>query len=253
MARRRGHGRWLRWLAGLALLVLLVAVVLVAGAGPGYRLGLISLGTAFELLRYGVFAALGAAALGLISLGAAIRRRRLMPGLVGFAVLLGTVGLLAIPFLHWQQARQVPPIHDITTDPDDPPAFEALAEARRQAPNALAYPGEEVARQQRQAYPDIQPLLLDAPLADVFAAAEAEVLAFGWEPAESSEYHRLEATAVTTWFGFQDDVVIRLREEDDKVRVDMRSASRIGRSDLGTNAARIRAYLDALERHVDAD
>ncbi|MDR9438110.1 MAG: DUF1499 domain-containing protein [Halomonas sp.] len=106
---------------------------------------------------------------------------------------------------------------------EDPPAFAALVEAREAAPNAVDYPGEATARQQREAYPAIRPLLLDAPLPDVLAAAEAEARAAGWEITAVDDT-RIEATATTTWFGFKDDVVIRLSETSDGVRVDMRSA-----------------------------
>lgn len=252
MRRQRKPGRVLKAVAVLALLLVVAGAIMVAGAGPAHRLGLLELGSAFDLLRNGAMATLAAAGLALLTLGAAIWRRRLAPGVISVIVLAGTAALLAIPMLHWQQAQQVPPIHDITTDTDDPPAFESLVDAREAAPNAVDYPGEEVARLQRDAYPDIQPIYLDASLASVHEAAEAEALAFGWELADSNT-DRIEATATTTWFGFKDDVVIRLQETDNGVRVDMRSASRVGRSDIGTNAARIRDYLDALERRLDDD
>jgi uncharacterized protein (DUF1499 family) len=249
MQRTRRSGRLSRTAAILALIVLGLAAVLVAGSGPAYRSGLLALGEAFGVLRYGVLAAAGAGGLGLIILITTLWHRRPGPALTGGLVVAGSMVLVSIPVLHWQQAQKMPPIHDITTDTRDPPAFEALVAAREAAPNAVGYPGEGTARQQRLAYPDIGPLQLQAPLSRVLEAAEAEVLAFGWEVAAVTG-DRIEATATTLWFGFRDDVVIRLREEDDGVRVDMRSASRVGRSDVGTNAARIRAYLDALERRV---
>lgn len=250
MARRKGTGKVLRIAALFALILLIVAALLVVGSGPAYRVGLLDLGDAFTMLRRGIMVAFAAAGLGLITLIAAFWRGRLFPAVTGAVAIAGTVALLAIPFVHWQQAQQVPPIHDITTDTENPPAFEALVSAREEAPNAVDYPGEETARQQHDAYPDIEPLYLNASLATVREAAETEVLAFGWEVVDVAE-HRIEATATTTWFGFQDDVVLRLTEEEEGVRVDMRSASRIGRSDLGTNAARIRAYLDALGRRLE--
>ena len=233
----------------LAVLAAVTALVLTAGAGPGYRLGIVELGDAFTALRYGTVAAFVAAAAGLAGLLAAARQRRFVPGLLATGMIVIGLGLSVVPILHWQQARHAPPIHDITTDTGNPPAFRALAGAREEAPNAVDYPGESTARQQREAYPDIRPTYFDADLAAVRDAAEATVLGFGWDVASVEESH-IEATATTIWFGFQDDVVVRLREESDQVRVDVRSASRLGRGDAGANAGRIRAFLDALEREI---
>lgn len=235
-------------LAGGILAIL--AALSMAGAGPAYRAGLLALGDAFSMLRYGAFVALGAAGLGVVGLVMAAFTRRALPALLGGLVILAGLVLVAVPWMQLQQAQTVPPIHDITTDLQDPPAFEALVAAREAAPNAVHYPGEATARQQREAYPDIQPLVLDAPLDEVLAAAEAAARDAGWEVAAVGDA-RLEATATTTWFGFKDDVVIRLTETPDGVRVDMRSASRLGASDVGTNAARIRAFLEALTERLE--
>jgi len=148
-----------------------------------------------------------------------------------------------------QRAQTVPPIHDITTDMDNPPAFVALARAREAAPNAVDYPGIETARQQRASYPMLQPLTLAAPMAQVEAAARNLITARSWQLAKISPT-TLEATATTRWFGFKDDVVIRLTDTSDGVRVDMRSASRLGKSDLGTNAERIQDFLEDLQHAV---
>ena len=246
-----GHrGAGLAFKAALAggILALLAALSLM-GAGPAYRAGLLSLGDAFSMLRYGAFIALGAAGLGLVGLVIAAFTRRGLPALLGGLVILAGLVLVAVPWMQLQQARTVPPIHDITTDMQDPPAFDALATDREAAPNAVDYPGETTARQQREAYPDIQPRVIDAPLPEVLAAAEAETRDAGWEIVAVDDA-RLEATATTTWFGFKDDVVIRLTETSDGVRVDMRSASRLGSSDVGTNAARIRTFLDDLAQRL---
>ncbi len=243
--------------AGLAFKVALAGGILailaalsMAGAGPVYRAGLLALGDAFSVLRYAAFIALGAAGLGLVGLLIAAFTRRALPALLCALVILAGLVLVAVPWMQLQQARTVPPIHDITTDMQDPPAFEALVEAREAAPNAVDYPGEATARQQREAYPAIRPLMLDAPLPEVLAAAEAAARDAGWEIAAVGEA-RLEATDTTTWFGFKDDVVIRLTETPNGVRIDMRSASRLGRSDVGTNAARIRAFLADLAQRLE--
>jgi hypothetical protein len=141
-----------------------------------------------------------------------------------------------------------PSIHDITTDPDDPPAFVALL-ARRHG-RWVSRPesdGPTAAAAQRRAYPDIQPLIVGAPLARVFAAALAAARGMGWEVvAHNRDAGRIEAIATTRLMRFKDDVVVRLREDRAGTRVDVRSKSRLGRGDLGTNARRIRRYLAAL-------
>jgi uncharacterized protein (DUF1499 family) len=142
----------------------------------------------------------------------------------------------------------VPPIHDITTDPDDPPAFEAILPLRAGAPNPATYGGPAVAALQRTGYPDIAPA--DYPVAPMaaFEAALATAQAMDWTIVATDEAEaRIEATDRTLWFGFVDDVVIRVRATDAGSRIDVRSTSRLGVSDVGTNATRVRAYLARLE------
>ncbi|MFG6157689.1 DUF1499 domain-containing protein [Halomonas sp. 1390] len=245
---RKGQGVAFKVAIAGGILAALAALSM-AGAGPAYRLEMLSLGEAFGLLRYGALVALGAAGLGAVGLLIAAFTRRGLPALLAALVILAGLALVAVPWQQLQQARTVPPIHDITTDLEDPPAFEALAEARQAAPNAVAYPGETTAKQQREGYPALGPLTLEASLSEAQAAAEAVAREAGWEIAAVRD-DGLEATDTTFWFGFKDDVVIRLSETDDGVRVDMRSASRLGTSDVGTNAARIRSTLAALESRV---
>ncbi|MBS9403593.1 DUF1499 domain-containing protein [Halomonas sp. TRM85114] len=246
------RGKWLAFrITLIGVILAAVAALSMAGAGPAYRTELLSLGDAFSMLRYGAYIAIGAAAVGLVALIIAALYRRLRPALLSALVIIASLTMVAVPWMHLQRAQSVPPIHDITTDTNDPPAFETLAAAREAAPNAVAYPGEATARQQRESYPDIQSWEIDAPLPHVLEAAEAEAREAGWEIASVTD-DTIEATATTTWFGFKDDVVIRLSETSDGVRVDMRSASRLGGSDVGTNAARIRAYLAALAQRVES-
>jgi len=246
--RPRG-GRWPTAPAWLGVLLVAAAALLMGGAGPAHRLGLLPLGTAFDLLRLGAYLGVGAAALGLLTLVIASLCRRWRPAFVGLLVIALVAAMMAVPWQLMQRAQAVPPIHDITTDMADPPAFEALAAAREAAPNAVDYPGERFASQQRLAYPGLRPLVVDRPLDEVMAAAEAEARERGWAIATVEETH-LEATATTRWFGFEDDVAVRLTEQADGVRVDVRSASRLGRSDLGTNAARIHTFLTDLEARL---
>ncbi|MDN3524701.1 DUF1499 domain-containing protein [Halomonas sabkhae] len=248
--RPRG-GRWPVMFAWLGVLLLVVALIMMAMAGPAYRLEWLSLADSFNLLRKGAHLAVGAGVLGLLTFMVAGLCRRWRPALAGMLVILTVAAAVALPAHKMQLARSVPPIHDITTDMTEPPAFQALAEARREAPNALAYPGDATADQQRAAYPELAPLLLDASVSQVMSAVEAAAREQGWEIAEATAT-RLEATATTRWFGFEDDIVVRLSETPEGVRVDMRSASRLGRSDLGTNAARIQAFLESIQGRIPA-
>ena len=239
--------RLARALPGVALLLAGLAGAGGLLAGPGYRFDWWDLGPAFTLLQWGAKLGAVTVVVSVVALIAGLARRSRRH--VGLAALALVVALTAfgIPWRMQAQARRAPPIHDVTTDPDDPPAFVAVVARRQGARNPVEYGGLAVAAQQRQAFPDIGPLDLAVPVERAFAAAEAAARALGWEivaavPAEG----RLEATATTPWFGFKDDVVVRVRARGAGSRVDVRSVSRIGVGDLGVNAARVRAFLGRL-------
>jgi len=229
-------GFWLAVLCGLGLVT----------SGLGYRWGWWGLRAAFTLLRwsaYGGVVAGVASLLGLI-LGWVGYGRGARLGLMGLVVSLVVVGM---PWTQLRRARRVPSIHDITTDTQNPPAFVAVLPLRATAPNKADYGGPEVAAKQRAAYPDIQPTLLALAPAEAFQRALAAARDMGWAiVATDSAAGRIEATATTFWYGFKDDVVIRLTPSDHGTRIDVRSESRVGGSDIGTNARRIREYLKRL-------
>jgi len=139
-----------------------------------------------------------------------------------------------------------PRIHDISTDLNNPPTYKAVLTARSASANSLAF-SEEVASQQRQAYPDIQPLLLKQSSQQVFDRALSLVQRRNWTVLRQDKTAgEIEAVEETTLFGFKDDVIIRIAEVEDGSRVDMRSASRVGQSDLGANRERINKFLQEL-------
>lgn len=253
--RRRAMVRLLLW---IGLVLALGAGVLAALAGLGHRWGWWGIRDGFDLLHWSVYTALASLAFSSVGFLAAslLRRWRLMLAAVPGLVLAAAVA--AVPLIHIQKGENAPPIHDITTDTDEPPAFIALREAREAAPNAVDYPGESTARVQAQAYPDIAPLVVAAPKLTVFDAALAEAEAQGWHIASAElEEGRIEAVATTFWFGFKDDVVVRVRaiereSEPAATRIDARSASRVGVGDMGTNARRVRTYLRELSDRLDA-
>ena len=236
---------------GIAVLGFLLAVVAALAAmlaGLGTRWGWWEFPFGFQVLRWGVYAAIGGAALSLLGVIFSLRD----PGRGG--VVLAFLGLaigLVTAYVPWQWRRtadRVPPIHDITTDLDDPPPFEAVLPLRAEAANPSEYGGDSIAAQQREGYPELGPLVLEAPPGEVFPLALDTARDMGWEVVDSDRGQgRIEATDTTFWFGFKDDVVVRITERPEGgTRVDVRSVSRVGRSDVGTNAARIREFLDRL-------
>lgn len=219
-----------------------IAALLLALAGPLTRLGVWDFRTGFGMLKWAAYLGIAALVLAFAAL-AVTRPRRLALGPVAAAIVLAGVAV-GVPRAFRRAAQRVPPIHDITTDTADPPAFVAVLPLRAKAPNGSAYGGDSVAAQQRAAYPDVVPLRVAAPPAVAFARAAAAARAMGWDiVATDPAAGRVEATATTRWFGFKDDVVVRVRPDGPGSRVDVRSASRVGKSDVGANAARIRAYL----------
>lgn len=234
----------------IAKLETISAVVLMIVAGPGHRFGLIP--TKIALLMTLAALVLGAIAL-LFGLAALFMKstQRNTPVLLGALTI---SGILSLTLVSWvMKGASVPQIHDITTDLDTPPQFVALAGARIGAANPDAYPGEDVAQQQRDAYPDLAALRVTGQsIGSVLDAAEQAAIDQGWEAVVRTESQaQIEATDVTAWFGYKDDIIIRVTDEADAIVVDVRSKSRVGQSDLGTNAARISDYLAALSEKIE--
>ncbi|MGH8072680.1 MAG: DUF1499 domain-containing protein [Lysobacter sp.] len=228
-----------------ALLLSILAVLLLLVAGPGTRLEWWDFRTGFGLMRWAAYAGLVAAAVALVMLLVPRIRRSGIAAMLA-ALVIG-VGVALVPLNGMRQAKKVPPIHDISTDTRRPPGFVAILPLRADAPNPAAYGGADVARAQAEAYPDLQTRRMELAPARAFERALATARNMDWEivvadPASG----RIEATATTLWFGFKDDVVIRVEPDDAGSRVDVRSVSRVGKSDVGTNARRIRAYLEML-------
>jgi uncharacterized protein (DUF1499 family) len=227
-------GKWTTRIARATM----VAALSVLLAGPATKFGLLPWQAGLGIFA---LAALLAGSGGLFSAVALLRRRggrvtliAAAAGIAAFAALLATV----------VAARAVPPINDITTDPANPPMFLTITAATRGADAApLGYdPG--FAAQQVAAYPEVRPLILESPPAEVFTRMLAAAEAMGWEIVSSDPPSgRIEATATVPWWGFKDDVVVVMSPNGGGTRVDVRSKSRVGRSDLGVNAERIQEYL----------
>lgn len=230
-------------LALAALVLALLAVLLLFLSGPGTRFGTWDFRTGFQLMRWAAYLGIAAAVLGLIGVVLARGRGRVIAGI---ALVLGALAWF-FPWNLRRGASQYPPIHDITTDTRNPPVFVAVAPLRQDAPNPMEYEGDSIAAQQLEAYPDVRPLMMAMPVDSAFSLALRTARGMGWELVDQDRRTgRIEATATTPWFGFKDDVVIRVTSASGISRVDVRSVSRVGRGDVGANAKRIRAYLQKL-------
>jgi len=252
-SRTRPAGGALRGLMALGSWLGIASLIALFMSGAGTRLGLWVFGTGFSILRWSAYVGAAAAVLALVAgIWFMASRNQRPPVLLVVGLIAGLVAFW-MPYSQQAKARSVPPIHDITTDTQDPPLFQAVLPLRADARNPPEYLGGEVTEQQLKAFPDIKPVIMKASPAQAFAAASAVVKSMGWQvaAAESSE-GRIEATDTTFWYGFKDDVVIRIRPEGTGSRLDIRSKSRVGRSDIGTNAARIRKFVAALNEQLPA-
>ena len=225
-----------------------LGVLLAAGGIAGYRLELLQLTPAFGGYA-GSALLLGLSALVMLvaMIGARGRLGSWKFNTAGWIALVLSVGMTLNNLLWLRQGQVSPLIHDITTDTLNPPVFVDLLPLRADAPNPPEYPGPEAAEVQLEAYPEITTLALELSPAEALAQAERVAGELGWEivavaPAEG----RLEAVATTAWFGFKDDVVVRITPDGAGALVDIRSKSRVGLSDVGTNARRIRHFLQRL-------
>jgi len=174
---------------------------------------------------------------------------------IGLAVTALGIGLaiLAYPAYLAVLFYRLPAVNDITTDPIDPPRFEAITKLRPRGANPVSYPGPAAMQLQRAAYPDIEPLLVSVSPAEAYEAALAVITKRKWRivdvrpPQVGRREGRIEAVARTPIMGFRDDIVVRVRAAEDGARVDMRSASRYGKHDFGANAARLRSLSNDID------
>ena len=245
-------------IATVGLAMVLIGVAIAALAGPASQWGFWDFRLGFIIVRWAVYGTAVGGALCLVSvlMAVAVHKtafvRKSAAALAGLVI---AVTGVSVPYILTKPGN--PPIHDITTDMDDPPLFVAVLPLRAQtkATNTAAYQREwrrpdrviNVPDLQKQAFPDIQPVVLEMPPSEAFAKAASAVRTMKWAIVdENPEAGRIEAFDRTAWFGFIDDVVIRIRPEGSGSRVDVRSVSRVGGGDRGLNAKRIRAYLRAL-------
>ena len=226
----------------LALLLLLVS-------GPLYQAEILGLMNAFLAMRIALI--VGAVAIILALIQVIFMRKTISWPVTGIAVLCAAVAIF-MPLSMMNKAKSVPPIHDITTDLVNPPKFVAILPLRANASNPAEYQGEEVASQQREAYPKLQTQKYQQTAEQVFDAALSAVKSMGLEVVASDKTLGLiEAYDTTTFFGFVDDVVIRIQSDGQMTMLDARSKSRVGISDIGKNAERLNALIAGVAKNLN--
>jgi hypothetical protein len=250
---------WARRIALFSLAATFVAVIIV-------RSGALDIVPALSTLA-GALVLAGTAILLALAAGVVIWRHGIGGGRQAVTALIIGTALIGYPLYLGIKASRLPAIYDITTDPIDPPQFDAIARLRPRDANPITYAGLYAAEQQHAAYPDIEPDETTATPQDAYAAAMKVITKRKWRVVDSrppqgplprvidarasqSATARdgiIEAVARTPILGFRDDVVVRIRPTADGARIDIRSASRYGRNDLGSNAKRVRALIDDID------
>jgi uncharacterized protein (DUF1499 family) len=247
-----GLATWARNLAVFSAVAVVVSILIL-------RFGFLemkpALATFFGALALAVLSIL----IGFAAFAAIWRNGTRGMGRILIAFLINAV-VLAYPAYLALQYRKLPRIYDITTDPIDPPRFEALAALRTgDGANTAVYAGLYSAEQQRKAYPDIEPVDLQIPVDRAYAVALRLVNRRKWlviderPPQPPLRVGRIEAVARTPIMGFREDISIRVAPDGEDSRVDIRSSSRYFDSDLGSNAARITKLIDDINTAAEAD
>lgn len=246
----RGPSLWSSRLALFSLLLIVVGLIL-------HRFLGLPTATAFNVLAVAV---LGAALAILLGLYASIGVWR--KGLPGAARILLGVGLgmaiLLVPVLVVLSARNFPTLNDVTTDPVSPPAFRTLSALRVAPANPAEYPAEAFSRLQREAYPDLEPMFVNRPVAEAFDLVVVSLKRLNLDvvreepPTDEVPVGSAEAVDRTLVLGFYDDVAVRVSGDEVRSRIDLRSSSRYGRSDFGQNAQRLRDIMREIVARLEA-
>ena len=250
---------WSRRIALFSLAATFIAVIIVRSGALEIVPALSTLAGALVLACLAILLAFAA--------GIVIWRQGIGGGRQAVTALLIGAALIAYPVYLGIKASRLPAIYDITTDPIDPPQFDAIARLRPRDANPVTYAGLYTAEQQHAAYSDIEPDDTTATPQDAFAAAMKVIAKRKWRVVDARPPQGplprvidtrapqpsavrdgiIEAVARTPILGFRDDVVVRIRPTIDGVRIDVRSASRYGRHDLGTNAKRVRSLIEDID------
>lgn len=228
-------------------------------ASLGVWVGLWDFRAGFDMLRFVNASADWAAWITLaVTVGIFVAASKLRPASAKRLTTIAAIGCVACALSYivpetYRAPEGTPPIHDITTDTDNPPQFVAVAPLRANAPNSVIYGDQpnwdatRMAAAQKQAYPDIVPQVFTQSKEEVFNRVLAAVDTLGWELVDQNLAEgRIEATDTTFWFRFKDDVIVLLSETPEGTVLQARSKSRVGGSDIGKNANRLRALFAEL-------
>ncbi len=243
------HPDTIAWWAQAIMIGGIVAAVLLPLGAIGTRFGIWQFQVGFLLLFGALVLSIIAVVGGVIGFAACLKSGLVaerMPLLIGLGLAMVILGVMGWQF---NLARSVPPIHNVTTDVQDPPAFVVAPSLRGPEDNPIDYDPELLGPLQERAYPWLQPLLVSDMPDAAFARSQLVLNEMGLEVTHADpDAGVLEAVATTFWFGFKDDMVVRIRPDEQGARIDLRSVSRVGQGDLGANARRIaefqRRYLE---------
>ncbi len=223
---------------GTGFILGLISVIFILISGPGTRFGLIPFTAGLLIIFLGFLAGLASFIISIVKLISGTGFYFILPGL---ALGILTTGLFVSVII---SASNAPAIHDITTDTKDPPQFVSILPLRKYALNPPEYGGGDTAGKQAAAFPDIKTIYSGIPPAEAFDRVLESVKSLKLKIADfNKEEGRIEATDTTFWFGFKDDVVIRILPHDKGSKIDIRSESRVGGGDMGTNAKRVRKLI----------
>lgn len=235
---------WSWRFAAFSLPVFLFAILL-------HRIGAVEYWTANVLLAASLAIAAIASALAMAALVVIWNEGLKGLGSAVLALFVG-VGVLALPVFQVVRGLNLPAISDITTDTADPPRFQAIAAARPRNANPVVYPAAANAQLQRTYYPAVRSAEFDAEPDEIFSLVVGIAQRSGWQllernvPRGTGAEEYVEAVTYSLIMGFREDISIRIRKAGKGVRVDMRSASRYGSRDFGSNARRIESFLAQL-------
>lgn len=233
--------------AGFSLTVLCVIAEIMSGLGT--RWGFWNFRTGLGMLRWAAYGDAVAVLMTIVSCIIAGYTRKW--GIFVFSIIFIVSGIAAVsvPLKMYLAAQRLPAIHDITTDTKNPPQFNVILGLRKNAPNPAEYGGPAIGSLQLSAYPDIKPVMLALTPDKAFQLCLATAREMGWDIVNADPDKRIiEGTDTTFWFGFKDDIIVRITSSEKGSRIDLRSVSRVGKSDVGTNAERIRNFISKLEK-----
>jgi len=241
--------RYIFFSAATGFFLTALCVIAEIMSGLGTRWGIWNFRTGLGILRWAVYGDAAAVSVTIVSCIIAGYTRKW--GIFIFSIIFIIAGVVAVsvPLKMYRAAQSLPAIHDITTDMKSPPQFNVILELRKDAPNPAEYGGPAIGSQQLFAYPDIKPVMLAVTPDKAFELCLATAREMGWDIVNMDpDKGIIEGTDTTFWFGFKDDIIVRITPSEKGSRIDLRSVSRVGKSDIGTNAQRIRNFINKLEK-----